>query len=147
MSPCQSWLEMAHVLGAAQAPPGTVTWPKASAGNACPGWMPVLEQSTNDADGGCSQTPGTPCWSQCLGRHQHPDYHGAPWGFGSDVVAWSKEYLKIFTRRGLILLPLDSSHVHFPFHCNHLLLLKLDKYFLSPRCLSPSLLLPGDIVQ
>lgn len=92
---------------------------------------------------------GPSAWADTSTRlcTEHPDYHGAPWGFGSDVVAWSKEYLKTFTRWGLILLPLESPHVHFPFHCNHLLLLKLDKYFLSPRCLSPSLLLPGDIVQ
>lgn len=56
----------------------------------------------------------------------------APQGFSNDVVAWSREHLKTFTRSGLILLPLESSCMHFPFHCNHLLLLKLDKYFLSP---------------
>jgi len=42
---------------------GMVTWPKAGTGSACPGWMLlILEQSTDDADGGHSQSPGTPRW-------------------------------------------------------------------------------------
>lgn len=63
--PRQSWLEMAHVLGAAQVsaePPGVVVWLRASSGITGPGWMLVLVQNTDNADGGYSQTPGTPCW-------------------------------------------------------------------------------------
>lgn len=140
--PQESWLEIAHVLGAAQAPaepPGMVMWPKASAGNVCPGWMPVLKQSTDDADGRYSQNLWDPSLAPMTGQTpatwlctEHPDQYRAPWGFGNEVVAQSREHLKTFTRSGLILLPLESSCVYFPFHCNHLLLLKLDKYFLSP---------------
>lgn len=35
-----------------------VAWPKASSGSVCAGWLPVLVQSTDDADGGHCQTPG-----------------------------------------------------------------------------------------
>lgn len=53
----------------------------------------------------------------------HLTLHRAPWGFSS-ATEW-----KSFAGSGLILL---LPRLHSPFHCSHLLLLKLDKYFLSP---------------
>lgn len=137
-SPCQCWRGHCVPLPALA---GDGSRPGDSSGGSWASWHGdtgalagcLPGQSTEGDDGRCCQTPGTPPWAAtgpCPAQSpqagtEHPEVL-------TMMCGPEQEHLKTFPSSGLIPLALGSSHRHFPVHRHHLLLLKLDKYFLSP---------------